>query len=474
MKGWTVGKKLLGLFTLMLLVCVVLLACYVQQTYTSNRTLNDVLYGMNKKLEVGHIIELATTEMQGAQRGLLLSYEANDIASAPQYLETYEMSGKTIDAALKAMETLPNTPAEKAALTTIRENRQVWAPRFQGLSDLCVAGKIQEAYALRSQNKLISAAMHAAATTLVTEQRQPLEETAALSQAGYRRAEWIGAGAVVLLLFVGGLIYVQVASITSSLRDTLQELQEGATQLRQGAGQISDQSQALAAGTAQQASSIGETSSASEEVSSMTSRNAESANRASGLMLETTTLITDANQYLEQMQNSMNEITDSNLRVGKINQIIEQIAFQTNILALNAAVEAARAGEAGMGFAVVAEEVRSLAQRSSAAAKDTVALIEEATAKSTQGRMRLEQVSDSIRAITHSSSQVKVLVDEVKTSSDEQSKGIHVISSQVSNIERITQSAAASAEEGAATGQQMHAQAEALHRIVHDLRKMVG
>src|ERR1700742_4175435 len=116
------------------------------------------------------------------------------------------------------------------------------------------------------------------------------------------------------------------------------------------------------------------------------------------------------------MLESMKDISTSSEKISKIIKVIDEIAFQTNILALNAAVEAARAGEAGMGFAVVAEEVRNLAQRSAQAARDTASLIEESILKSTEGSRKLEEVASSIVGITESAGKVKTLVHEVGAS----------------------------------------------------------
>jgi len=184
-------------------------------------------------------------------------------------------------------------------------------------------------------------------------------------------------------------------------------------------------------------------------------------------------LITDANQKLDDLIRSMQEIGESSGKIAKIIKVIDEIAFQTNILALNAAVEAARAGEAGMGFAIVADEVRNLAQRSAQAARDTAPLIEESIARASGGRARLDQVAEAVRSITASSNEVKTLIEKLNATSQQQASGVAVITKTVAQVEEVTQSTAANAEENAAAGEQLSAQSQALRGLVTGLTELV-
>src|SRR5262245_17564213 len=156
----------------------------------------------------------------------------------------------------------------------------------------------------------------------------------------------------------------------------------------------------------------------------------------------------------------MTAIRESRKKVAKIIKVIDEIAFHTNILALNAAVEAARAGEAGMGFAVVAGEVRNLAQRSAQAAKDTASLLEESIARSQEGAGRVEEVALAIASITENVARVKGMVEEVRQASGQQAQGIDQVTQAIAQMESVTQTTAATAEESAAASEELNAQAE--------------
>jgi methyl-accepting chemotaxis protein/methyl-accepting chemotaxis protein-1 (serine sensor receptor) len=216
-----------------------------------------------------------------------------------------------------------------------------------------------------------------------------------------------------------------------------------------------------------------ETSNASTEISSISTQTTENSRMTAERMASSEETLKTTNQSLTQMVAAMERINGSSQKISKIIKVIDEIAFQTNILALNAAVEAARAGEAGLGFAVVADEVRNLAQRCAGAARDTTELIEESIANTREGKTKVDQVAVAIRTITSESATIKDLIDEINVGSVEQSHGIEQISKSILQMEQVTQSSAASAEESAAAAEQLNAQAEAMKEIVGRLRTMV-
>ena len=263
-------------------------------------------------------------------------------------------------------------------------------------------------------------------------------------------------------------------SVTRVLVHSINELTLNSQQLAGTAEQISSSSQSISQAASEQAASLEETSASAEEIQSMTARNADHARTATVCTKEANRIVQTANLALQQMMASMNEISTSSGRISKIIKVIDDIAFQTNILALNAAVEAARAGEAGMGFAVVAEEVRNLAQRSAQAAKDTTHLIEESIARAAEGKQKLDEVAVSITGVTNAATKVQSLIEEVHAGSEQQARGIEQIARAVSRMEQVTQQLAATAEESAASGLELTGHARSVDEIVSDLRRLFG
>ncbi len=300
------------------------------------------------------------------------------------------------------------------------------------------------------------------------------EAEAQRSHNGATRAAWWSLAAA--LAAIGAVLagaFAFARGLANAFRRAVAQLASRTSQMEQASAQVTAASQAMAQGATAQAAAVQQTSATSEEISAMTRRNAENSQSAEKLMQETSAAVEAANQRLAGMVAAMEGIGESSGKISRIIQVIEEIAFQTNILALNAAVEAARAGEAGLGFAVVAEEVRNLAQRCAQAASDTTTLIEESIRRAAEGRNRIGQVGEAVRSVTQQASQARELVSSVRRSSAEQAQGIEQISRAVRELEQLTQRAAAGAEQTAAAGTELTAQSAGVRTLISGLETLV-
>jgi methyl-accepting chemotaxis protein len=282
---------------------------------------------------------------------------------------------------------------------------------------------------------------------------------------------------IVAAVGIGAIIAIALLitrSITKPITRIIDGLNESAEQVASASGQVSTASQSLAEGASEQAASIEETSSSLEEMSSMTRQNADNANQADTLMKEANQVVHSANTSMGELTQSMQEISRASEETSKIIKTIDEIAFQTNLLALNAAVEAARAGEAGAGFAVVADEVRNLAMRAADAARNTADLIEGTVKKVGAGGELVARTNDAFGEVARSTNKVGQLVGEIAAASSEQAQGIIQVNTAVSEVDKVTQQNAASAEESASAAEEMNAQAEQMRAYVGDLNAVVG
>ena len=251
-------------------------------------------------------------------------------------------------------------------------------------------------------------------------------------------------------------------------------LQEGADQTAVSSEQLSASSRALAAGTSEQGASVTETSASLEEISAMIRSTADNAMKAKDFASQATNAAQSGKNAMLEMNVAMQSIEASSLDVAKIVKNIDEIAFQTNILALNAAVEAARAGEAGAGFAVVADEVRSLAQRSAAAAKETAEKIETAIASTKRGSKTCTNVDESLEEIVKKVSAADVLVAEIAMAAKEQAQGIKQVDIAMTQMDKVTQGNASSAEQTSSAAEQLNSQAKLLQDNVEHLRLLIS
>ncbi len=275
----------------------------------------------------------------------------------------------------------------------------------------------------------------------------------------------VAATVLAVVLFVRG--------INRRLNRIASDLNEMSGQVAAAASQVSAASVSLAEGTSEQAATLETTSAAIEEMASMTRRNAESAGEAKTLMNATRDAVERVNGQMDEMATAIVEVTRTSEETGKIIKTIDEIAFQTNLLALNAAVEAARAGEAGSGFAVVAEEVRNLAQRAATAANTTASLIDNTIKVVAKSAVLTEQTHEAFKDNRDMSLKIGTLIDDIAVASDEQAQGINQINSSVQEIDKVTQQAAANAEESASASEEMSGQAEKLREVTAELHAMI-
>jgi methyl-accepting chemotaxis protein len=263
-----------------------------------------------------------------------------------------------------------------------------------------------------------------------------------------------------------GQLLQALSEMTLNLRTLVSEVALGAHTVSDTSAQIAQGNLDLSQRTEEQASTLEETASSMEELTSTVTQNAHNARQASQLAVGASDVARKGGNVVGQVVTTMTGISDSSRKIADIIGVIDGIAFQTNILALNAAVEAARAGEQGRGFAVVAAEVRSLAQRSAAAAKEIKTLIGDSVSKVDAGTKLVDAAGKTMEEIVSSVKKVSDLIAEIAAASQEQSSGIEQVSLAVTQMDQVVQQNASLVEEATAATESMKEQAASLLQMV--------
>ena len=280
----------------------------------------------------------------------------------------------------------------------------------------------------------------------------------------------VGLGALLLT----AAVWLLTARLTSrQFMGVAHRLRDNSDHVASAAAQVAESGQSMASGASQQAASLQEISASLEELSSMTSNNAASARGTDEAAGKAHDAATSGVAAMGRMSEAIGQIKQSSDETARILKTIEEIAFQTNLLALNAAVEAARAGDAGKGFAVVAEEVRNLAQRSAEAAQNTAQLITAAKGNADHGVEVAEEVGRFLGEIETNVATVKERIGDVAAASGEQADGIGQITAAIAQLDQVTQSGAAMAEESAAASEDLRGQADHVRDAVSELEQIV-
>ena len=473
MKNWTIGKQIIVggtvLLTLLTAVAAVgILALRGIERLTHDRLREDAIPG------IVYMAEITTLNLRAHAHTLNAGLAGDAAERERNFTRVGELVAEVLPA-LDAYEKAITTKEDAANFKILKEKRAAYVQDRTVYFTLVRAGKIEEArkFAAESMEKAFGDYRD---YTLAMMRLNKDDATAATDEviaktrlAVMRSTITVAIGLAVALTF--GLVITR--SVNTALRRISLLLDESAQQVASAASQVSASSQSLAEGSSEQAASLEETSSSLEELASMTMRNAGSAASAKDLSGQTRAAADAGNADMAEMHRAMDAIKTSSADIAKIIKTIDEIAFQTNILALNAAVEAARAGEAGMGFAVVAEEVRSLAQRSAASAKETAAKIEVAIQNGEHGVAISKKVARSLDTIVGRAHEVDTLIAAITTASQEQSQGINQINLAVGQMDKVTQGNAGSAEETAAAAEELNSQSAALREAVESLLRLV-
>jgi methyl-accepting chemotaxis protein len=278
---------------------------------------------------------------------------------------------------------------------------------------------------------------------------------------------------IISWLFLGALGFWIAAKVASVLTHVIQNLSHHSQEVAHASEGLSAAATELSSGATETASSLEETVASTEELNSMVQTNSTNANQASSLAVEGRGTAEAGEVQITELYSAVGDVSTSSKKIEEIINVIDDIAFQTNLLALNAAVEAARAGEQGKGFAVVAEAVRTLAQRSSVAAKDIGTLITDSVAKIAKSQELAEKGKESLSKIVHSIHKISDINAEIATASQEQANGLTSISKAMNEIDKATQQNASASEEISATSEEMTGQSMALQDLVSELVSFV-
>lgn len=442
-------------------------------------------------------VEAATTARYGylITRAGVLRYLSD---STPANLESATQVVKANKNFFAPLEAHVTTPETTALLTALKEGSNTYDDSFE-----------KAATGITTRDKILNEILVPIGTSVLEQTEKIFVDVENnLNELG-KNVESQNRSAIVLIIIVStisliaGIILslILAASVVKSVQTVIEGLSAASQSVGSASGEIASSSQALAEASSEQAATVQETSASMEEISSMVKTNTQSVEQVRDRAVKANEAAVLGSQKMNELKTKLNlireagnalkdaiaKISKSSKEVAAVASTIDEIAFQTNLLSLNAAVEAARAGEAGAGFAVVAGEVGSLAQRSAANATQTTQLIGQAADSSKAGvaasneviksldeaTQLFEEVTKLFEAITTQIADVSKHTDEVRNTSIQQASGVEQVNTAVGQLDQVIQQNAATSEETAGAAAQLNTQADQLRRHVELLREVV-
>lgn len=471
MKNLSLSAKIWIVVFMFVVLSVSIMGLGLQKMSELNSSLDYIAKTVTPRMTILKDVSIAINEIKNQEKTIILA----------ETTEGMQGIASRIDGLIERVEGLQerrmaiSTEAGKKDVEAIDDLFSKWVSLHGQIRQLAFDGKNVEATNLARRDSIkIFTEVDTLMDDMLARGEAEMESELKLTDEMVEQAVW----AMIVLSSVFTLLGIITAfftlrSINKGITQAVEQIGSGANEVGAASNQLSAASHQVSAGTTEAASSLEETVASIEELSSMVRLNSDNAKEAASLSRQSSQAATDGEKEIQNLIHSMSEISESAKKINEIIGVIDDIAFQTNLLALNAAVEAARAGEQGKGFAIVAEAVRTLAQKSADAAKEITNLISESVGKTDNGKKIADQSGVILKEIVLSVKKVADLNNEISSASEEQSNGISQISKAMNELDTATQQNASASEEVAASSEEMSSQAVVLQGLVHDLNGLV-